>query len=178
MSEFNTPDLTSIATDCQKLIASQQTLLLSTVSEQCHPQISYAPYVRDQPGHLYIYVSELAAHTRNLLQKKPVSIMFIRQESESRNLFARERAVFSCTVSEVPRDDEHYPIQLQALQEKFGDVINVLRSLADFHLFILSPQSGQYVIGFGQAYNINIKDGTLYPIKKNPEQSQNTPPAA
>ena len=177
MSEFNTPDLTSIAGDCQKLIASQQTLLLSTASEQYLAQISYAPYVRDQQGLLYIYVSELAAHTRNLLQKKPVSIMFIRPESESRNLFARERAVFSCTVSEVPRDDDHYPIQLQALQEKFGDVINVLRSLADFHLFTLSPQSGQYVIGFGQAYNINTKDGTLYPITHS-EQSQSMPPAA
>ena len=161
MYETSNENLTCMAADCRKLIASKMTLLLSTASTESVPEISYAPYVQDRAGDFYIYVSELAAHTANLITNRQASILFIHPESESANLFARERAVFNCSVSELARDDENYTIQLQALQEKFGEVVSVLRSLPDFHLFALTPVSGQYVVGFGRAYSINVVDGTL-----------------
>ena len=92
-----TDNLTERAIDLQELLATQQTLLLSTASANCVPDLSYAPFVRDQAGCFYIFVSELAGHTANLLNNPQASVMFIRQESETRNLFARERAVFNCT---------------------------------------------------------------------------------
>ena len=161
MNEIDITDLSGMSVDCQELIVSKKTLLLSTASSECVPEISYAPYVRDQAGCFYIYVSELAAHTSNLMTNRQASILCIHPESESANLFARERAVFNCSVCELTRNDENYTIQLQALQEKFGEVVSVLRSLPDFHLFALTPVSGQYVVGFGRAYTINVVDGTL-----------------
>ena len=161
MNEIDPADLSGMSVDCQELIVSKKTLLLSTASPDSVPEISYAPYVRDQAGCFYIYVSELAAHTSNLMTNRKASILFIHPESESANLFARERAVFNCSVSELARDDENYTIQLKALQEKFGEVVSVVRSLPDFHLFSLTPVSGQYVVGFGRAYTINVVDGTL-----------------
>jgi len=92
--------------------------------------------------------------------------MFIRPESETRNLFARERAVFNCSVKELDCDEPTYAAQLMALQDKFGEVISVLRSLSDFYLFALCPQSGRYVAGFGRAYIINVEDDTLSPLSK------------
>ncbi|WP_411728703.1 HugZ family protein [Methyloglobulus sp.] len=157
-------NLTERANALQELIASQQTLLLSTASVNSVPDLSYAPFVRDQAGCFYIFVSELAAHTAHLVDNRQASVMFIRPESESRNLFARERAVFNCKVREIGRDGQIYTAQLLALQDKFGEVVSVLRSLSDFHLFALCPESGRYVAGFGQAYTINIKDGTLSPF--------------
>jgi heme iron utilization protein len=160
----DTENLTERANALQELLASQQTLLLSTASVSDVPDLSYAPFVRDQAGCFYIFVSELAAHTANLLANPKASVMFIRPESESRNLFARERAVFNCKAREISRHEEIHTTQLTALQDKFGEVVSLLRSLSDFHLFALSPESGRYVAGFGQAYTVNVKDGSVSPF--------------
>ena len=164
MSKRAKKELEDFTRGCHELIASQQTLTLSTASANCVPDISYAPFVRDHTGLFYIYVSELASHTANLLNNPQASIMFIRPESESSNLFARERAVFSCRVKEIARDDEIYTVRLNALQDKFGEVVSLLRSLSDFHLFALYPESGRYVAGFGRAFTINVNDGSLSQI--------------
>jgi putative heme iron utilization protein len=164
MSEISKQELEDFTKRYHDLIASQQTLLLSTASTTGVPDVSYAPFVRDRAGLFYIYVSEMACHTVNLLNNPQASALFIRPESASSNLFARERAMLSCRVREINRDDEIYPKQIQALQDKFGEVVSVLRSLSDFHLFALRPESGRYVIGFGRAFTINMNDGTLHPI--------------
>ena len=147
-----------------ELLTSQQTLLLSTASITGVPDVSYAPFVRDNAGIFYIFVSEMACHTANLLNNPLASILFIRQETESRNLFARERAVLNCRVKEIGRDDNDYTNRLQDLQDKFGEVVGVLRALSDFHLFALHPENGRYVIGFGRAFSVNVNDGTLQPV--------------
>ena len=139
MSEISAQELKDFTRRYHELIASQQTLLLSTASVVGVPDISYAPFVRGHAGLFYIFVSEMAGHTANLLNNPRASILFIRPESECRNLFARERAVISCSVKEIPRDDEIFIDRLQALQDKSGEVVNVLRSLSDFHLFALHP---------------------------------------
>ena len=140
----------------RELILSRQTLLLSTVTEQNEPECSYAPYVRDQHGVFYIYVSELATHTRNMLQKGRASVLFIRPENEVKNLFARERVVFNCEVNEVQSSDERYDKQLLKMKQKFGETVALLRSLPDFHLLALKPLNGKYIAGFGQAYLIDV----------------------
>lgn len=145
----------------QALILSQHTLMLSTVSESGAPDLSYAPFIRDQVGCFYILISELASHTVNLLAKPHASVMIIRPEAESSNLFARERAIFNCSARKVDRHEAIYSDRLTTLQDKFGDVVTVLRSLADFHLMALCPQNGRYIVGFGQAYTIELKEGNL-----------------
>ena len=164
MSEISEQEFEDIAHRYQELMSSQQTLLLSTASANGVPDISYAPFVRDRAGVFYIFVSEMASHTANLLNNPQASILFIRPESDSRNLFARERAVLSCNVREISRDDAIYPEQLQALQDTFGEIVGLLRSLSDFHLFALRPEKGRYIVGFGRAFTIDVIDGALIPI--------------
>jgi heme iron utilization protein len=161
MSEISAQELEGYTKRYHELIASQQTLLLSTASVAGVPDISYAPFVLDQAGLFYIFVSEMAGHTANLQNNPQASILFIQPESECRNLFARERAVLSCSVKEIQREDEIFIDRLQALLDKFGEVVNVLHSLSDFHLFALRPEIGRFVIGFGRAFTINMNDGTL-----------------
>jgi heme iron utilization protein len=91
-----TENLAERTSALQALVASQQTLLLSTGSADGEPGLAYAPFVRDTLGCFYIMVSGLAAHTANLQTNPKASVMFIRPESDSRKLFARERAVFNC----------------------------------------------------------------------------------
>jgi putative heme iron utilization protein len=172
MNEISQQELEDITRDYQELMASQQTLLLSTASTNGAPDISYAPFVRDHAGVFYIYVSEMACHTVNLLNNPRASILFICPEYESRNLFARERAVLSCSVQEIRRDDAIYADRLQALQEQFGEVVSVLRSLSDFHLFSLRPENGRYVVGFGRAFSINASDGALSHLKTGTDKTR------
>ena len=172
MNEISQQELEDITRRYRELMASQQTLLLSTASSNGIPDISYAPFVRDHAGVFYIYVSEMACHTVNLLSNPQASILFIRPESESRNLFARERAVLSCSVKEISRDDAVYFDRIQAMQEHFGEVVSVLRSLSDFHLFALRPENGRYVVGFGRAFTLNASDGTLTHLKTMTDKTQ------
>jgi putative heme iron utilization protein len=167
----DTADLSKRAQALQELLASQQTLLLSTASTIGIPGISYAPFVRDGSGCFYVFISELAAHTDNLFTNPRASVMFVHPESESSNLFARERAIFDCSVKEVDRTEDCYSIQLKAMQDQFGEIVGILRSLSDFHLFALTPKSGRYIAGFGQAYTIDIKDGELSLLRKSHKKS-------
>jgi hypothetical protein len=144
--------------DAKQLIQAQQTVLLSTVSIEGQPECSYAPYVRDQGGVFYIFVSELAPHTQNMLQTSLASLLFIQPEQETKNIFARKRVVFECTVDDIKQQEKCFERQLQAMREKFGETIDLLRSLSDFHLLALTPVNGKYITGFGQAFSINIDD--------------------
>jgi len=145
----------------QQLIQSQKTLILSTVTEQGIPESSYAPYVRDEQGVFYIYVSELASHTQNMLKTATASILFIQPEKECENLFARERVVFDCSISEVQKQDECYYKQMLIMKEKLGETVELLQSLPDFHLLALTPINGKYIAGFGKAFSIDVENGSL-----------------
>jgi putative heme iron utilization protein len=159
-------DFMKLAEDLHRLMDSQRTLLLATVSHEGRPDISYAPFVRDRRGRFYIFVSELAAHTANLRHNPKASAMLIRPEAESSNPFARERATFQCRVREIAPNEENYSQQLDLLQEQFGQTVALLRSLPDFHLFELSPESGRYIAGFGRAFGISIEDGSVSPFDR------------
>jgi putative heme iron utilization protein len=160
MTENQDTDLLS-ADAYRRLIDAQQTLLLSTCSTDLQPEIGYAPFVRDEKGHFYIFISELAQHTKNLLQNPKASILFIEPESGCHNLFARQRVVFNCSASAIAPADPVYRRQLHALEDKFGSVVALLRTLPDFHLIELIPKTGQYVAGFGKAYAIDLQRNTL-----------------
>ncbi len=161
MNKISKQEQQQLNQNCYDLIQSQQTLLLSTVTAQGEPESSYAPYVRDSQGVFYIYVSELAAHTQHMLLKRSASILFIQPEKETKNLFARERVTLNCTVCEIQKDDESYNEQLQIMKQQFGETVDLLRSLSDFHLLALRPVKGRYIAGFGKAFFINMADGTL-----------------
>ncbi|MCP4588136.1 HugZ family protein [Pseudoalteromonas sp.] len=148
-------DYAELSTNCRALQEGKRTLLLSTLSESGFPEISYAPYCRSEPGEFYIFISELAAHTQNLIHNPKASVMFVADESDTQNQFARERLIYQCDVSEIDQEAESYSELLNKLQDKFGNIVGMLRSLPDFHLFQLKPFQGSYVVGFGRAYEIN-----------------------
>lgn len=159
MSE--TPELNALQWACGSLMERQQTLLLATRSEAGGADISYAPFVREGMT-FYIYVSQLAKHTQNLAAIPQASIMFIESEAEAKNLFARQRLTFDCSVMEIARSDTQYRRQLDALAAKFGSIVEVLRTLPDFRLLALTVSRGLFVGGFGKAYFVD-EHGLLQP---------------
>lgn len=147
----------NVLAEHEHLIAQFKTLLLATVNAQGEPQASYAPYVREGQD-FYIYVSDLAAHTANLLQHGKASVLFIEDESQSKNLFARKRSTLQCQAEEIARNSAHYNTILALFRTQFGNTIDVLQSLPDFHLIRLSPQQAGHVGGFARAFSLEGKD--------------------
>jgi hypothetical protein len=140
--------------DYEAMLASFRTVELATVSPEGIPEASYAPALFADERCFYVYVSELSGHTRNLLETGKASVLVIEDESECENLFARRRATFDCTASEIERDTDPWHALMDRFGEKFGNTMNALRKMADFHLIRLRPHEGRLVLGFGQAYDI------------------------
>ena len=128
------------------------TVLIASTDADDGPHISYAPYIGDGDGNFIIFISELARHTANLLGNPQAGLMFIEDEAGSRNPFARRRLSYDCRVSEIQGDSPDAAALLDALQQRFGNIVGSLRQLPDFHLIRLSPLQGSYVKGFGAAY--------------------------
>ncbi len=137
-----------------------KTVLLGTVSSEGEPEASVAPAVIGEDGAFYIYVSMLAAHTRNLLQTPRASILLIEDEAVSVQMLARRRLTFPCVASPIARDDEVFARLMVPLKEKFGEVMEHLETMTDFHLIRLMPGRGRLVTGFGQAYDVDPLDWT------------------
>lgn len=135
-----------------------KTVLLSTADEAGINDCSYAPYVCDEQGALYIFVSQLASHTKNLQANPHPGLMFIQDESECRNLFARKRLTLNAKAKLIDTDDDRYETMLNQLSEVHGNMVGMLRTLPDFQLFRLEPVKGRFVRGFGNAWEIEGLD--------------------
>ncbi|MBD2346923.1 HugZ family pyridoxamine 5'-phosphate oxidase [Anabaena subtropica] len=130
-------------------------VIISTISEQGIPNGSYAPFVMDDAKNIYIYVSGLSTHTKNIEANPHVNVLFIEDEAKVNQIFARRRLNFDCTATLIERESATWNQIVDQFQERFGQIIEVLRGLADFRIFQLTPKEGRFVIGFGAAYHIS-----------------------
>ena len=150
-------DLNSLLQEYHEFIAGFKTVLIASTSANNAPEASYAPYA-ELEGKYYIFISELAAHTQNLLQTKICSLLFIEDEDKTNNLFARKRVSLHCQAEELTRNSATSEKVLALFHERFGKFMQLLQTLPDFHLFCLTPSSGNYVAGFGKAYSLSGSD--------------------
>jgi len=150
------------ASVCARLIENMRSLQLSTVGADGIPHCGYTPYLHRAPGSFYIFVSQLAAHTRNLLANRTVAIMIIADEQSTSQIFARARVNYLCDATRIPHDSHDYALVLDDYQQRHGKMAGLLRQLPDFVLFQLQPMSGQFVMGFGQAYTLTGDDLSVF----------------
>ncbi|NMS58529.1 pyridoxamine 5'-phosphate oxidase family protein, partial [Vibrio parahaemolyticus] len=106
----------------------------------------------------FVLISKIARHARNLLENPNVSLMMIEDEESSKQLFARKRLTFDAVANVVERDTEMWQQVVEQMKERFGEIIDGLSQLEDFVLFNLKPESGLFVKGFGQAYQVSGDD--------------------
>lgn len=136
----------------QQLLSHCQSLQLATLTAEGNPAISYAPFLQDSQGNFYIFISQLASHTHDLLTQRKAAVMLIADEHDTRQIFARTRVSYDCEAFAIQRTAPEHAALLDAMQARFGEVVGVLRGLGDFMLFKLKPISGRFVLGFGQAF--------------------------
>ncbi|MEH2058293.1 MAG: pyridoxamine 5'-phosphate oxidase family protein [Nostoc sp.] len=147
--------LENIQAEYEKFPEAFESVIISTVSAQAIPNASYAPFVMDDCKNIYIYVSGLSTHTKNLDANPHVSVLFIEDEAKSNLIFARRRLSFDCTATLIERETDKWNQIVEQFKGHFGQFIEVLRGLSDFRIFQLTPSEGRFVIGFGGAYQIS-----------------------
>lgn len=145
-----TPDQAKIE-EARGFISEFSSVILGTVSNEGRPHTSYAPTITDQ-GHYYVFVSGLAQHTKTL-GNGHASLFFVQDEQQAKTIFARTRFTIDCTSTVVENNTERYQTLLNQFQSRHGSTIKLLRTLPDFVMFELQPQSASFVTGFGAAYD-------------------------
>ena len=125
------------------------------------PEISYSPCVVDKQKNTYVLVSDLARRTSSLVQGRQAQIMFIEPEiiyEDIKSIYVRKRLTFDCSIVQIERLSDKWNDQVDVFLEKFGDIIGILKTLADFRMICFTPKAGTFVKGFGQAFSIGGKD--------------------
>lgn len=160
----------------QNFTDSFNSVILSTISTEGKPNASYSPCVIDDQKNIYIYVSGLATHTQNLHATNKASVMFIDDESQTSQIFARRRLVYECTATLIPGNSSQWQFIIQRFENSFGNIIQIMRDLPDFRIFQLTPTSGRFVIGFGAAYEVDPNNlNTLVQIAQWTTRTQHLP---
>ncbi|HCA05838.1 MULTISPECIES: pyridoxamine 5'-phosphate oxidase family protein [Chryseobacterium] len=143
-----------VAPKVKELIERTKSVILATVDAEGTPNSSYAPFVQVD-NTLYILVSFMAKHTKNLADGRKTSVMFIEDESATKQIYARERLTIEAATSQIERDSEIWNTVVTKLKETHGKVVDVIAEMQDFILIALQPVKGSYVNGFGSAYFVD-----------------------
>lgn len=147
-------DPQSVWLQFQQFIETFQTAVIASLSADGEPEVSYAPVIQHQAC-FYIYISQLASHTQNLIDHPQAELLFIEDESRANNLFARERVRLKIIADLIPRDSETWQKIIALFSQQHPQMMSLLTSMQDFQLFRLTPQQAHYVAGFAQTYTLS-----------------------
>lgn len=136
-----------------RLIAAQTWLALGTVDQGGVPSVTYVPFAA-AGGALGIVVSRLAAHTANLLARRPASVLIVDDDVEGRDAFMRARFTIAVKASPNAAGSAKADAIWSALESRQGATVRTLRTLPDFEAISLEPVSGRLVLGFASAHNL------------------------
>ncbi len=126
---------------------------LATLTDDDTPEASYAPCILFE-GDYYLFLSQLASHTGNLMRNPEIGLMLIEDEGKAPNPFTRQRISLQGSAQLIDRDDDLFSIVLDLFHRRFGKVMMTIEPLPDFHLFCVHVNTGRFVRGFGQAYEL------------------------
>ena len=137
-----------------ELLSDFQSVILGTQGINGYPFSSYAPFFYDGES-VYIFISDIATHAKNIHVTPKASALFIEDEIKSKNIFARKRISLQCDVTHISREEERFNSVMKHFQDKFdASLVSMLMGMKDFNLYALAPIYGEATFGFGEAYNI------------------------
>ncbi|WP_317368092.1 pyridoxamine 5'-phosphate oxidase family protein [uncultured Tyzzerella sp.] len=140
----------------KELLASKKTTFISSINEDNTPQASYAPYVIINDK-MYIYISKVAEHYKNLESNKNTSVMVIEDETNSPVLFARKRVTFKGEATKISQVSDEIKTKFEKIHSK--NMMDVLYKM-DFDFFEIKLIEGRLVEGFGKAFNLTYNSNT------------------
>ncbi|QKF74394.1 heme utilization protein HutZ [Aliarcobacter faecis] len=140
-----------------------KTVILSTVSSDGEPFASYSPFVQDENGNFYVFISTSVQHSHNMYNTGKAHLLFIEDESDTKHIYARRRLYFKAKAEKFDENDERTEKIAQLFEKRFDKQASLVRDMPASRFYKLTPSEGNFVIGFGAAYkldetNKNIKE--------------------
>jgi general stress protein 26 len=139
------PQITALA--ARQLLRAHRYGALSTLSKKFdgHPFGSITPYLVDHDGSLFILISALAEHTRNIRHDPRVSLITHNQEDSHIQTQGRITLVGSAALEpERERAGKRYLRYFPEAQTYYD--------MPDFQFYRIVPQALRYIGGFGDIH--------------------------
>ncbi len=135
------------------MVRGQRWAALATVDEAGLPGASMVAYAVDtQLGCLYLHLSALAAHTKELLRQPAAALVISECDSGSGDPQQLARLTLRVQGEVIERSGIEYEGAKQCYLQRLPDA-EQLFGFSDFRLFRLGVKGGRFVGGFGQAHS-------------------------
>lgn len=136
-----------------RLVRGRKVAALGTLHDGA-PFVSMVPYaVADDGSQLYVHVSRLAQHTRDMLADPRVSMMIVESEDGSKAPQALARVTIEANAEELSPDAGGYEAARACYLARLPGS-RAMFDLDDFSLFAVVPVSARFVGGFARAFTI------------------------
>ena len=139
----------------RRLLLEQRWAALATQGDDGNPSVSFVAYATDPEfAGFLLYVSRLAAHTRNLLARPAAALAVSEPDDGHGDPQLLRRITIEGSISVIVRETpdyhasrERYLAKLPQAEQLFG--------FEDFVLMRLRPQTARYVGGFARAFQLS-----------------------
>jgi len=139
--------------ELNELLNPFKSTILGTHGSNSYPFSSYAPFYYDGEV-IYVFISDIATHAKNIQAIPKASAFFIEDESITKNIFKRKRISLQCDVIHISKEDTSYTTVMHAFVERQGETLSMLMGMKDFNLYMFRPIYGEATFGFGEAYTV------------------------
>lgn len=151
MNETPRMDENSMLNRLLRLLRQRRWAALATRDVDGMPMASMVAYVPgDNAGSLYLHLSQLAAHTGNLLANGRAALVVSEDDTGSSDPQELARVTLQGQVVVIARDSEEYRQARERYVERLPAAEHLF-DFPDFLLFRLDVDSARFVGGFAQA---------------------------
>lgn len=140
-----------------QLIRTQKIASLGTL-EQGQPMVSMVLYgVSADFSRYYLHISQLAAHTRNIMEHPQVSLMLCEVVRSKVNPQTLARLSIMGKASLLSPMSTEYEMAKEQYLDKYP-FAKMNFQLGDFALYGIGLETARYVAGFGKAFSLSAED--------------------
>ncbi|WP_088278836.1 pyridoxamine 5'-phosphate oxidase family protein [Ideonella sp. A 288] len=145
----------------RRLLDTRPVAALATL-HRGEPAVSMVPFVLPAGElRLFIHVSALATHTRDMHDHPRVSLLVMADGHDGVAPQALPRVALQADALTLPRDHADHDAARAAYLARFPDAA-VTFELGDFSLVALQPVSARLVAGFGRAHGLRGEQLTAW----------------
>ena len=149
--------MSAITREAASLIRAQRWAALATLDDG-RPLASMVAYALDEAdGALLFFLSQLAQHTRNMMESPQVSLAVTEPDGGEDDPQRLQRVTLVGSVEVVSRAAESFHASAQRYVDRFPDSLPRFE-LGDFMLFRFVPAEARYVGGFARASKFTWAD--------------------
>lgn len=113
----------------------------------------FKPETGERLGNLYLFLSRLARHTKNLETNQTVSLLVVESEPDT-PLPERKRVTLIGKTEKIRPEQEKKLLEM--LYQKQFPFSEVFFALPDFEFFRFQPSAVHWIAGFGQVRNMEF----------------------